>query len=197
MATDQVKLVSTVIGWAAAVASLANVGIELGKINSAYHDHQLREWQAVVIYSVVEQAGVNGLSFAELRGRYLQASQQLAEFEIPKKDISDQALKFAVVDLLSRHVLSVLPGEKYKVAFEPSFIADDSSQFAALNRKLTDRINFRLNAEGGKITAAQLLEEVSNDVREAPRAMIQSMIRSGIVQGFIAEDAKAKTLVLR
>jgi hypothetical protein len=60
---------------------------------------ELRDWQRVVIYSLIEEA--SPVRFEELKMRYLQKAKAMLSRRVPNKVIQDDSLKRILLDLQS------------------------------------------------------------------------------------------------
>jgi hypothetical protein len=86
--------------WAAAASAMIAAFAFVFSVLTGFktqRDAELRSWQRVVIYSLIEQAAP--ISFEDLKSKYLQKAQQLLSGKVPKKEIQDDALKRILLDL--------------------------------------------------------------------------------------------------
>ena len=58
---------------------------------------ELRDWQRVVIYTLIEEAAP--IAFKDLKSRYLRRAQELLSRKVPRKVIQDDSLKRILLDL--------------------------------------------------------------------------------------------------
>jgi hypothetical protein len=63
----------------------------------AERDAELRGWQRVVVYSLIEEAAP--ILFADLKARYLKRARELLSRHVPQKVIEDDSLKRILLDL--------------------------------------------------------------------------------------------------
>jgi hypothetical protein len=85
------------IGAASAVIAASAFVFSVLTRRKADGEAELRNWQRVVIYSLIEQA--SPILFDDLKSRYLQKAQQMLFHRVPKKEIQDASLRRILLDL--------------------------------------------------------------------------------------------------
>jgi hypothetical protein len=104
-----------------------------------FEGDRLREWQKVVVYSIIEKNFPEPTSFDYIRSRYLETVQAFDEFSIPRKQIRDSALVRVLLCLIEGAVIVRIIDGRYTIP-----VAGPS------NQELFDRMR-RMNALGDAI----------------------------------------------
>ena len=65
--------------------------------------NELRDWQRVVIYTLIEEAA--SITFDDLKSRYLQKAKAMLSRHVPNRVIQDDSLKRILLDLQSEGVV--------------------------------------------------------------------------------------------
>lgn len=100
---DVQMLVQTV---ATIVAILGGL-LALYKYFSDRREQELREWQKVVIYKIFRQNEPRSLSFNEILGYYRSEAQAFAAVNLKKKEISEDALRRVLLELVSSNIITL------------------------------------------------------------------------------------------
>jgi hypothetical protein len=87
--------------WVAlsAIIAAASFAFSVLTRRKAERDAELRGWQRVVIYSLIEERAP--IVFDDLKSRYLKRAQELLSRNVPKRVIQDDSLKRVLLDLQS------------------------------------------------------------------------------------------------
>jgi hypothetical protein len=85
--------------WVALSAIIAAASFAFAVLTrrKAERDAEIRGWQRVVIYSLIEEAAP--ILFAELKSRYLKRANELLSRHMPRRVIKDDSLKRILLDL--------------------------------------------------------------------------------------------------
>jgi hypothetical protein len=87
--------------WVAlsAIIAAASFAFSVLTRRKAERDAELRGWQRVVIYSLIEERAP--IVFDDLKSSYLKRAQELLSRNVPKRVIQDDSLKRVLLDLQS------------------------------------------------------------------------------------------------
>ncbi|MCG8313265.1 MAG: hypothetical protein MI976_08620 [Pseudomonadales bacterium] len=88
LSTISVVIASAALAWSAYIWNDDNT------------KNKIRDWQTVVIFEIIDSS--DGVTFDQIRGQYLDKSQQLEGYELQKEDISDGALQRILISLWGR-----------------------------------------------------------------------------------------------
>src|SRR5262245_28782777 len=123
-------------------------------------DAELRNWQRVVIYSLIEQA--SPLSFDDLKSRYLQRAQQLLSDPIPKKEIQDDALRRILLDLQKDGLILRKDDLRYQVQLKIPVEASALEELQRMRREKTLKAKLLalIERDSGVYTAETLVRRL-------------------------------------
>jgi hypothetical protein len=105
--------------WTAVASAVVAVFTFIFSVRMRYRaerESTLRDWQRVVIYSLIEESVA--LSFDDLKSRYLQKAGQLLTHNVPKKDIQDDALKRILLDLQKDNLVIRHQDRTYQIQYK-------------------------------------------------------------------------------
>lgn len=145
-------------------------------LSFAFYEHHQKEraeeiahWQRVLIYKIISEG--SGASFRDLKIRYVTEAQQLQTFKLPTREIQDDALRYALLDLQRDKVIYLAIGGFYRAVVEAPTGGRDSIE-TAFRAQFTRQENLRvarpyvfrlINREGGRYTAEELLQRCHDD----------------------------------
>ena len=166
---------ATVVGIAGGLAGLF-------RFFSDRREKDIREWQKVVISKIFQQSESKALSFASVLEKYRSEAQAFAAFNLTKTEISEDALRRVLLELVSSNILSMEIGNLYKLK---------------VSKTTTDPIELltKINAELARLVAANpflyTLDEVSKEV--APKVgleipILKNTLKQSIAQGLLVQD---------
>ena len=101
MDNAKVEYAAKAAGAISALAALCTLSITLVQIRNDYQKAQIREWQEVVVYSMIADAAGAGMTTTELQNKYRGAAVDLPQ-ELPREEIQTQALKRTLLNLISK-----------------------------------------------------------------------------------------------
>jgi hypothetical protein len=110
--------IAAIAATVATMAFLLSLWIRL----TTERELQLRKWQRVVVYSIIQD--LRRVSFEELKQRYLQSAQQFLTRSVPKAEIQDDALKLALLELQKENAIVRNSDLKYYLATKDELPAD-------------------------------------------------------------------------
>jgi hypothetical protein len=120
--------------WVAlsAIVAAASFAYAVLTRRKAERDAELRAWQRVVIYSLIEEAAP--ILFEELKSRYLQRAKDLLSRRVPQKVIRDDSLKRILLDLQKDGVIVRDEKLSYQVRVKLPIEASALEEFKRIER---------------------------------------------------------------
>src|SRR3954468_20068815 len=109
---------------ATAVASFVAMGalaVQGGQLKRDADNKQVLEWQEVTVYSIIDKTGARGASFADIQRDYKNEAADLPA-EMPRTEIQTQALKRALLQLMSKRAIGRLRSGSYAVTYDGSSV---------------------------------------------------------------------------
>ena len=175
-----------------AIAALMSVAIATWQIKSDLKKVQIRDWQNTVVFSILRQAPLDGLTFEEIQSRYEQAARDYKE-ELPRETIQTPALTNAILGLLAQHAITVRSdGTKYGVAFDT--IPPSATAALIRNQMMNDAIDYislKVHDSPG-ITEAELIRDVRITYPVFSEQNITTLISRGISTNNLIRGADGK-----
>lgn len=186
------KLICLTIGALAGLAAVIGSALSLQQLSSGYRDERTKKWQSVVIYSHIEKAGESGITFDGLRSKYLESVQQFSEFDLPKEQISDETLRWIILDLISGRVINILPDFKYRANFEPAFFRDPMASLAPIYFQAQERAFFYVTTEPNKYDRIQLGKKLAVEIPGLTDVQIEMQLQRITLDGVFQENEDGK-----
>jgi hypothetical protein len=125
---------------------------------------QTRDWQHVVIYTVIEELSLNKRhpTLVEVQAHYLQKAQQLMTFRIRRKELQEGKLRRVLMDLQAQGLVELGNDARYRL---PSKSALDAYTAGELNsilkeRRIRPRVLEILERKAGEVTREGLVKEL-------------------------------------
>jgi hypothetical protein len=149
--------------WIAAVSALVAASAFVFSVltkRKADRNRELRNWQRVVIYSLIEDA--SHISFADLKSTYLQKAQQLLTLRVPRDEIQDDALRRILLDLQKDGVVIRQKDLTYQVQVKVPVEAWALDEFKQMSRQriLKPKILALVERESGLHTPEALVRRL-------------------------------------
>jgi hypothetical protein len=116
---EKVQKWANLIGVISAVIALASLAVTVGNMRSDAVKARTNEWQEVAVFSIISEAKLEGISFADIQSQYKTKAADLPD-ELPRTEIQTQALKRVLLSLLAKRAISVRSDNRYGVALEPT-----------------------------------------------------------------------------
>jgi hypothetical protein len=93
-------------------------------------EKEVREWQKVVIYRIFQEEGeLKPLAFSRVHERYLDKAKTLHDFDLSKKEISEDALQRVLLELSSSGILALVPEKSFRLRVEvPKFDPNERTE---------------------------------------------------------------------
>jgi hypothetical protein len=98
-----------------AIIATATLLFTLCRVSTDFQNEQVRRWQEVLVYKLVESAGSNGLDFDAIRTKYTQEALTVQDLPIGKGDISEGALLYVLLQLVGKRAIIYNASNTYKV----------------------------------------------------------------------------------
>ena len=161
---------------AAAVAAIVGGSIGLIKFLADRREKEVREWQKVVLYKILRQDELSPLTFSTLLEKYRVEAQAFSDVDLKKREISEDALRRVLLELVSSNVVSLEPSGSFRLKITLAKI----DQFEMQNR---------LNDELAKLVGANphvyTLDDVAKEI--APKlglhiSIVRNTLRVSIEQ---------------
>jgi hypothetical protein len=149
----QDSLAKDVIQSTAAVIGVAGGLVGLYKYLSEKREKELREWQKVIIYRIFRQDELSSLTFSRILEKYRIEAQAIRDFDLNKKEISEDALRRVLLELSSSGILNLVPSDSFKLKVEVPKL-DVTERFEQFNSELFNLI--------GSSPFVYTLEDVAN-----------------------------------
>jgi hypothetical protein len=99
---------SPIARWLTAIstfAAAAGLGLALYQHNQKEGEKEVSQWQRVVIYRIVSEA--DGVTFQQLKQRYVTEATQLQSFRLPAREIQDDRLHLNLLELQKDRLISL------------------------------------------------------------------------------------------
>jgi hypothetical protein len=185
-------------GAVSALVALISLVVTLVAMKRDADSANLREWQEVAVFQVIEKAGKSGISFDKLRDAYLNDAQVHEDFNISKKDLQVPALKRVLLGLLAKKVAIIDASGNYAVLQFP-----DPPQLPAFERQgqfmpVVAAIIGLVRDNEGELTESQIFAKVQPlfpKVNVSPdefTTILTNIVSQG---GLTVEGGKFKTVV--
>jgi hypothetical protein len=118
---NKVQKWANAIGMVSAAIALASLAITLENIRRDTEKARIIEWQEVAVFSIITDAGLDGLSFNDIQSQYKIKAGDLAD-ELPRTEIQTQALRRVLLSLLAKRAISLRSDGKYGVPLESTSV---------------------------------------------------------------------------
>lgn len=176
----------TVIQLIATVVGISGGLLGLYKYFSDKREKELREWQKVVIYRICRQAETKAYTFLELLEKYRVEAQAVVDVDLKKREMSEDALRRVLLELTSSNILSLEPGDAYKLKVS----ATKTDLLATL--QLVNQELVRVVAPNPFVyTLDEVLKEIAPKVGiDIP--LLRTDFRQAIAQGNLVQDEQGR-----
>lgn len=170
----------------AAIAAIVGGTIGLIKFLTDKREKEVREWQKVVLYRILRQDELNPMAFTTLLEKYRVEAQAFVNVDLKKGEISEDALRRVLLELVSSNVVSLEPSGAFRLKIATTTV----DQYELLNR---------LNAELAKIVGANphtyTIDEIAKEI--SPKIgmdipILRDTLRVSIAAGFLEEDSNGR-----
>ena len=148
----------------------------------------ISQWQEVVVFSIINQHGTDGVSFEEIRADYL---NEVELFQIPKEPIEDTVLKRVVLRLLSQAVIGVDSGRNFSINTrmlpEPLLSSQDFRERMRLMQQVGDEVLAVVGTENCRYTADEVSLKIKQTFDLTP-GEVSDLIASLVAQNLMRVD---------
>jgi len=172
-----VQLAATVIGISGGLLGLY-------KYFSDRRDHELREWQKVVIYKLFRRNELKAQSFNDILSQYRGEAQAVAGIDLKKKELSEDTLRRILIELASSGILSMQPGDSFQLKVTVAKV-DASEQIQQINDALVEVVG----ANPHVYTLDEVLKEIAPKLHMAI-PLLRNTINMAIREGNLVLDEK-------
>lgn len=192
---------SKVAPWLTAISMLAaaaGLGLALYQHNQKELEKEVAQWQRVLIYKIVSEG--NGVSFRDLKLRYVTEATQLQSFKLPAKEIQDDALRFNLLDLQKdRLVILGINGTYRPVVDIPdlqrdliiSLVKTESSRKDAYYVQ-RPKILRLIDKESGRYTTEELYQRVRDEKIDVSEDDFYNLVSSLRFERFVNRDDRGR-----
>ncbi|SRR6266446_3612141 len=140
-----VKLIAEVIAAGSLIVGVLTYIKQKIADTRKQNEQIIRNWQRVAIYKAIAEANAdnNGrsISFSELKNKYIAATVEFGDTEIPKNEIQDSALRLALMSLLEGKLIELLEDGTYRLSFISSWKQElERIQLTNMNKERLSRI---------------------------------------------------------
>ncbi len=167
---------SAIVGALILIVGVVTLISARADINDRAEKERVRQWQEVVVFSIIAKHGFGGATFKTIRSEYLDEVQVFQEFNIPQKAIQDPALNRMLLELLSRQVILLDFDQKYAI---------NTLGPAELAQKVQDAILLSVRTDSCVYTADDIYPRINEKVETTPQ-MFTSVI-SFLIAGRIID----------
>lgn len=190
-----------IANWMTAVATLAtaaSLGLALYQHTQKEAKEEVAQWQRVLLYKIISEG--NGVSFRDLKLRYVAEATQLQSFKLPAKEIQDDALRFNLLDLQKdRLVILGLNGTYRPLVEIPDLQRDMITSMVRTEASRKDayyvqrpKILRLIEAESGRYTIEELYQRVRDAKMEVSEEDFYNLISSLRVERFVNRDDRGR-----
>jgi hypothetical protein len=176
----QDSLIKDVIQSTATVIGVAGGILGLYRYLSEKREKEVREWQKVVIYRIFQEEGeIEPLAFSRVQEKYLDKAQTLRDFNLSKKEISEDSLQRVLLELSVSGILTLVPKKSFRLKVEVP-------QLDLVKRN--EELNLELTKVIGSHPFVFTIEEVAFKIGEKLKLeplLCQGSIIAGINAGFL------------
>ena len=175
----------------AAIAAAALIFV-LYRAYSEFNAQRIRNWQEVVVFRVIEEAGLPGITFEDIRTKYRDEVTDFNGFQIPKDQIQSPALKRILLDLLTKHVVTVLRDGHYRILTDPMALSEQLMERGNKLQPVALALMDLLRTEGGKHSVSDLERILLTKFKDLTPQDVTEVISMAIANRIIRIDANGK-----
>jgi hypothetical protein len=123
-----------------------------------------RDWQHVVIYTVVEELSLarRPPTLTDVQAHYLQKAQQLLAFRIRRKELQEGRLRRVLMDLQGQNLIELGTDGRYRLPSKATIDAYSASELNAIlkERRLQPRVLEIMERKAGEVTREGLVRDL-------------------------------------
>lgn len=178
--------IKTLIEMAATIIGISAGVIGLYKYFSDKREKELREWQKVVIYKILQQNEITPLRFTDILDRYRSAVQAFVAVDLKKNEISEDALRRVLLELACSGIVILEQNDSFllKIAKAQTFL---ETRLELVNQEL-----IRMIAPNPFVyTLDDFAKEVSSKI-DMPMPLLRDWIKQSISGGGLAIDRNGR-----
>lgn len=105
------NLSSFVTALSTAIAA-GTLGFALYQHNAKENSEKVSKWQQTLIYKIISERSAT--NFEAIKAHYITEAAQLTQFELPKEEIQDEALRYILLELQKDKLITVTSSKLYK-----------------------------------------------------------------------------------
>jgi len=180
-----VQITAVVTGVVAVISLVVN----LWGINQSLKERKIRDWQQVVVFSIIEKAGNAGISFDMIKTSYIQEAQIAKDVDIPKDSIQEGALRLVLMNLLSNQLVFATPEGRYvKWLTIPKMRLEKRTLYDSVQDKIVETVL----KKPGKYSPEELHTQVLAPDRDVSLFEFYMILEGGLRAGAIYYDKNGK-----
>jgi len=179
----------------AVAIALFGLWLSLRESQKRNRDNDFLKWQKLAVYEAIKGGAV---TFKEIKYQYIIGAQQYEELPINKKEISDSAIKLALLSLIEQRLISYTAEGTYAInVVSLSEAAQRALLFEEMikrrgHQKIISNLLDLLETQSGRFTIEQAYRHLKLEESEYTFAEFNIMVREYAARGFIviARDDK-------
>jgi hypothetical protein len=192
---DQERFKNVATGVSAVVGLIALL-VSLFSLWRQASTEQIRNWQEVVVFSIIMESGVNGLKFEEIRSRYREEALAIKDLDLPREEIQESSLNRVLLNLMSKRIIAYTRSGKYKIAFmpEPDELRGTPEEMALHARieKAADDAIATVKVENCRYTPDQLGQILQRENPELTLREANGLLTQMIADGMFHIDEQGR-----
>jgi hypothetical protein len=166
----------------AAVLGVFGAGLGIAKYLSEKREKEVREWQKVVLYKILQQSEQPTMTFASLLEKYRLEAQAFADANLKKGEISEDALRRVLLELVSANIAQLEPSGSFRLKIVQAKVDQ---------QELQHRLNVELARVVGPNPHTYTIDEVAKEI--APKLgldipIVRNTIRIAVEIGALEVD---------
>lgn len=187
----------SIANWMTAVSTLvgvATIGFAFWEYRAKEKAEQIAHWQRVLVYKIISE--VDGITFRDLKQRYVTEATQLIAFRLPSEEIQDDSLRFVLLDLQRDRVVFVGENNTYRASVQVPDLATQNYLYE-LNRQRSLRVAAPyvlrlLEREPGKYSTDELHTRLHDDKIEIDADALVELITDLRESRVLRKDLQGK-----
>jgi hypothetical protein len=192
--STRVQLFANIATAVSAVIALFALIVTLWNHDSQSKQREITRWQNVVVAKILQEA--DGLTFREIKTRYVAEAQQLQTFDLPKSEIQDGVLYAILISLQSSQVAMLGNDRKYRARMSspgPDMVSiwnefQKRERERELFHQLRARVLSILEAESGNYTTDSLFRKLENEGMDVDYSLYSSTLNFMRTENVVIKD---------
>lgn len=165
---SSISLAQIIVQAATGLVALTALAVSLRGRRGDQRTLQTRDWQRVVVYTIIETMALNKQSptLVEVQSHYLQRAQQLTAFKLPREELQEGVLRHILMGLQADGLVELGADTRYRLSSKAALDAFTATELSALlkERRLRPRVLDVIAAGRGTVTRDGLAKALKHDV---------------------------------